>query len=393
MKLSLLVAAAATTAQSAAVGRATEPAAASDGVLNHFANSFISRGVKQDFHYTTATLYLGIEGALAVSKNESIATWLKSQMDAIVLEDGTIAKWRYNYHSLDDYRMGNQYLYWYERTGEERFRSAADIVRRQLDQHPRTASGGFWHREPTYPHQMWLDGIFMADSFYAQWTRRFDAGNTTAWDDIAQQYDLIEAHTRNATSGLLAHGYDESKTAVWADPVTGAAPLVWDRAVGWYFLSLLETLAVFPPAHPGHARLTDYFKTLAAALKTAQDPATGGFWLIMNEPYAGAPGNYIESSATAMFAAGWLQGIRAGLLDKAEYLDVARKAYDLLIDRFVKENADGTLNWEGTVEVGSLSSNGSYEYYINVPLASNDFKGAGPFMLAAFEMESWAAEC
>ena len=291
MKLSLLVAAAAAaTARSAAVSRATEPASG-DGVLSHFANSFISRGVKQDFHYTTATLYLGIEGALAVSKNESIATWLKSQMDAIVLEDGTIAKWRYNYHSLDDYRMGNQYLYWYERTGEERFKSAADIVRRQLNQHPRTPSGGFWHREPTYPNQMWLDGIFMADSFYAQWTRRFDAANATAWDDIARQYDLIEEHTRNATSGLLAHGYDESKTAVWAHPVTGAAPLVWDRAVGWYFLSLLETLAVFPTAHPGHARLTAYFTTLAAALKKAQDPATGGFWLIMNEPYAGAPGN------------------------------------------------------------------------------------------------------
>lgn len=413
MKLSLLLAAAATTARSAAIGRATEPATG-DGVLSHFANSFISRGAKQDFHYTTATLYLGIEGALALSRNESIATWLKSQMDAIVLENGTIANWRYDYHSLDDYRMGNQYLYWYERTGEERFKSAADIVRRQLNQHPRTPSGGFWHREPTYPNQMWLDGIFMADSFYAQWTQRFDAANATAWDDIALQFDLIEEHTRNTTSGLLAHGYDESKTAVWADPVTGAAPLVWDRAVGWYFLSLLETLAVFPAEHPGHARLTEYFTTLAAALKKAQDPATGGFWLIMNEPYAGAPGNYIESSATAMFTAGWLQGIRAGLLDKAEYLGVAQKAYDLILDRFVKENADGTLNWEGTVEVGSLSSNGSYEvrrvpffspdprgtnaysrkqYYINVPLASNDFKGAGPFMLAAFEMESWAAKC
>jgi rhamnogalacturonyl hydrolase YesR len=183
---------------------------------------------------------------------------------------------------------------------------------------------------------------------------------TTAWDDIVLQYDNIEAHCRNATSGLLVHGYDESKKAVWANPVTGAAPLVWDRAVGWYFLSLWETLQVFPESHEGHSRLLGYFTTLAAALKTAQDEA-GGWWLIMSAPYPGAKGNYIESSATAMFTLGWFRGIRSGLLEASEYLDAAKKGYDLLVNDFVVENSDGTLDWEGTVSVGSLGSNGTYE--------------------------------
>lgn len=147
---------------------------------------------------------------------------------------------------------------------------------------------------------------------------------------------------------------------MWADPVTGAAPLVWDRAVGWYFISLLEVLQLVPESHAGHARLLEYYTTLAAALKTSQD-ASGGWWLIMSEQYVGDEDNYIESSASAMFVFAWLRGIRLGYLDSADYLEPAQKGYNLLIEDFVSENEDGTANWEGTVSVGSLSSNGSYE--------------------------------
>lgn len=141
---------------------------------------------------------------------------------------------------------------------------------------------------------------------------------------------------------------------------SGAAPLVWDRAVGWYFISLLEVIQLVPETHKGHAILVDYFTTLASALKKAQD-ASGGWWLIMSEPYPGMEGNYIESSASAMFTLGWLQGMRLGLLDEEEYRDAAAKAYSLLTTKFVREDDQGLLNWEGTVEVGSLSSNGTYE--------------------------------
>ncbi|KAF3013784.1 hypothetical protein E8E14_010675 [Neopestalotiopsis sp. 37M] len=366
-------------------------AAAQTSLLAQFADSFIRRGVEYDFGYTAATLYLGYEAAYDLTKNQTLYDWYHDQIDGVVADDGTIIDWNYTFYSLDEYkRMGNNYLYWYNETGEEKYKSAAEIVRNQLNRHPRTPTGGFWHRQPTYPDQMWLDGIFMADSFYAKWTNWFDADNTTAWDDILLQYQHIEEHTRNTTTNLLVHGYDESKKAVWADPVTGAAPLVWDRAVGWYFLSLWETLQVFPQSHAGYAQLLGYFTTLAAGLKTAQDES-GGWWLIMSEPYPGAEGNYIESSASAMFVLGMLRGIRSGYIESADYLGPAQKGYNLLVDRFVVDNGDGTLNWEGTVQVGSLGSNGTYEYYISVPLASNDYKGAGPFMLASYEWETWAS--
>jgi rhamnogalacturonyl hydrolase YesR len=328
--------------------------------LEWMADSVISRGVEKVFHYPQATLYKGFEAAYDLYQNETLLSWYKGQIDAIVLSNGTIKAWDYDYYSLDDYRMGNNYIWWYERTGQSKYKAAADIIRHQLDRHPRTPTGGFWHRKPVYPNQMWLDGIFMADTFYARWTNLFDNGNVTAWDDIIRQFDNIEKHTRNKTNGLLTHGYDESKSAVWADPVTGAAPLVWSRAVGWYFVALLEVLELFPKTHPGSARLATYFTTLAEGLKRAQD-SSGGWWLILSEPYPGMQGNYIESSASIMFTLGFLKGIKLGLLSANEYSAAAAKAYEYLTNRFVKPNADGTINWEGTVRVGSLSSNGTYE--------------------------------
>ena len=335
-------------------------ATASIPYLAWMADSFIERGVTKGYHYTEATLNLGIQAAYELTKNDSYTEWYKGQIDAVVLDDGTIKNWRYDFYSLDEYRMANNFLWWFKRTGEKKYKEAAKIVREQINRHPRTATGGLWHRDPNYPHQMWLDGIFMVDSFYARWTRYFDADNATAWDDIVLQFDNIEAHTRNQTTGLMAHGYDESKVAVWADPITGAAPLVWDRAVGWYFLALLEVIEVFPKSHPGYTRLMGYYTTLATALKKTQDES-GGWWLIMSEPYPGKEGNYIESSATAMFAVGWFKGIRMGILPEIEYLAPAQKAYTLLTDRFVEENSSGLLDWKGTVEVGSLSSNGTFE--------------------------------
>lgn len=188
----------------------------------------------------------------------------------------------------------------------------------------------------------------------------FDTSNTAAWDHIALQFDLIEEHCRNETSGLLVHGYDESRTASWADPITGAAPLVWSRAVGWYLIALLEVMAVFPDSHPGRGRLLGYYVSLAAALKAHQDAETGGWWLIMNEPYPEVKGNYIESSASAMFTYGLLRGIHEGHLSE-EYSTSADTGYDSLIERSVVKNENGTLRWEGTVAVGSLNSNASFE--------------------------------
>ncbi|OLN87310.1 Unsaturated rhamnogalacturonyl hydrolase YteR 2 [Colletotrichum chlorophyti] len=354
------------------------------------ASSFIARNTPIDAGYGPAVLYEGIAraGAEAEAKsgNDALLRAAETAVSSLVSENGTLDGWDPDYYSLDDIRIGNILLYFYQRTNETKLKVAADALRQQLNRWPRTPSGGFWHRAPIYEDQMWLDGIYMADTFYATYVHLFEASNKTAWEDIVLQFDLIEAHTRNHTSNLLVHGYDEAKDAVWADPVTGASPLVWNRAVGWYFMALVEVLEVYPRCLPGYGRLLEYFVTLADGLARSQDEK-GGWWLIMNEGYETRPGNYIESSATAMFAYGLLRGVRDGLLEE-RYRENGLRAYDLLTSEFIREDANDLVSFLGTVRVGSLNSNASFEYYVGIPLVENDSRGGGAFLFAAIEAEN-----
>jgi rhamnogalacturonyl hydrolase YesR len=347
----------------------------------------LSKGQPINNHYVAAVIHEGIQKAATTQNDTALLSYVSNAISSIVTSNGTIKGWNSTYYTLDDHRIGNNILYTWNAEGrkDEKYVIAAKGLREQLDRWPRTPSGGFWHRAPVYANQMWLDGIYMADTFYATYTSYFEPDNTTAWNDIELQFDLIEEHCRNHTTNLLKHGYSEDKSAVWADPVTGASPYVWDRAVGWYFVSLVEVLEIWPTSHAGYPKLLEYLTTLASGIKQSQD-TSGGWWLLMDEELAGKPGNYIESSATAMFTYAYLKGIRLGLLEE-EYRETAVKAWDLLLDEFVQYETNGTLSFTGTVSVGSLSGNASYEYYTSVPVATNDGKGAGPFMYAATEME------
>ncbi|PKX99284.1 glycoside hydrolase family 88/105 protein [Aspergillus novofumigatus IBT 16806] len=352
------------------------------------ASSFMTKNISLSRNYANGVLYTGMEFAYNKTKDERYFTYIKSQVDAVVDPSGGLINYPASTVSLDDIRIGLNLLWLWTKTGDDRYKIAADTLREQLNFTPRNKAGGFWHRKPTYPNQMWLDGIYMAENFYAQYTAWFQPNNATAWDDIVLQFDLIEEHCL-LKSGLLVHGYDESKVAVWAgmsprnlpdltviltllDPVTGGAPHVWDRAVGWYFMSLVDILDYLPRSHSGYEKSLRRFQSLAKALKKTQDKS-GGWWLIMDGEYPSDPRNYIESSGTAMFAYGFLKGIRKGYIRSKDYMAPAKKAYNLMVDKFVEKNANGTLNWLGTVQVGSLVSNGTFEVSMRLyPMQRND---------------------
>ncbi|KAJ6789162.1 hypothetical protein PWT90_03286 [Aphanocladium album] len=281
-------------------------------------------------------------------------------------------------------------------TGEEKYKKAAAVSKEQLNIYLRTPSTAFGHNGPYFPNQMWLDGIFMGDFFYTKWTHLFDSDNTTAWNDILTQFTLIDTHTRNSTSNLLVHGWaDPAKAAKWADPETGKAPHVWGRAVGWYFMALMETLQVFPEPHPGRERLLDYFVKLAGGLQQAQDCKTGGWW---------------QASGSVMFTDGLLKGIKLGYLDEDEFLDTAKSTYLGLVEQFIQVDDNCTVHYNGAVDQCELAvDDPSFElssiltpdqpalltqqqYYISVTTHTDDFTGSGPFMLAAYEWETWASK-
>lgn len=249
------------------------------------------------------------------------------------------------------------------------YEAAVDALRESINLNRRDEEGGLWYY--TYPDWSYLDGMYSLVPFYSLYA--FSHGgsngtllvNQTALDDILLQLDLLWQHNLNASSGLLVHGFDASLTAVWADPVTGASPHVWGRSLGWYFMALVDALEILPraPSTSGAVEfLAEKFRSLAAAVIQAVDPATGAWWQVMDMP--GREGNYIESSGSAMFTYALFKGHRLGYLKgnvTAAAPVVARRAYEYVTDAFVVKNTNSTLGYNGTVSVCSLNSNASYE--------------------------------
>ncbi|EOD52640.1 putative cell wall glycosyl hydrolase protein [Neofusicoccum parvum UCRNP2] len=359
--------------------------------LTWMADSQIKHGVEPTFAYTVSAYLSGILLAYERTKDEKYFNYVKHHTDIVLYPawNGDILLYN-NSNSIDDIRFGHTFLDMYNATGAEIYKTAAQTLRDQIDRTGRTPDGGFYHRYPVYIDQMWLDGIYMLDVFYARWTHEMEPANTTAWDDIALQFDLIDAGTTgaNRTNGLPLHGFDYSRKSVWADPATGASPHVWGRAVGWYTMALVDTLDYFPAGHPGRARLLAYFRGVADALVAAQDGRTRGWRNIMDPGLEDRWGNYIESSGSAMFVYGLLKGLRLGYLVGEEYRRAALDGYALLTDTFSQpRQEDGALRWEWTVQTGSLSSNGTFEYYSSIPLYENDLKGVSPFLFSSYEYE------
>ncbi|VDC06931.1 unnamed protein product [Peniophora sp. CBMAI 1063] len=330
--------------------------------------------------------------------NASYFDYIVEGVDNVVFANGSVGG-GYNVtdYTLDPVRVGPSFVYLYNMTGEEKYKKAADLYRSQLNGHPRTAEGQFWHKL-IYPNQGWLDGIYMGEVFYAAYTALFEPTNQTAWDDITLQFSLMHTNTKqyNATTnqtnaGLLYHGYDYSHVQDWASPDRGHSPEVWDRALGWYFMALVDVLQIAPAEQTDlTSTLKSILADLAPNLVKAADQKTGVWWLVLTWP--GREGNYFESSAGSMFIYALLRAVRLGFLDDVDgsYVKAAKKAfkYATTSGKWVETNKNGTMSYDATVVVGSLQPGNDYEYYVSEPVDLNDLKGLAPFVLAAYEIEA-----
>jgi unsaturated rhamnogalacturonyl hydrolase len=309
-------------------------------------------------------------------------------MDHFVADDGSIRTYSLDDYNIDNILPGRNLLFLYKQTGHEKYRKAAATLREQLKTHPRTSEGGFWHKQ-IYPSQMWLDGLYMGEPFYAEYAATFH--EDAAFDDVAKQFILMERHARDDKTGLLYHGWDESRKQRWSNPETGRSPNFWGRAMGWYAMALVDTLDHFPRKHPQRAELVAILNRLAQAVAKYQDARSGLWYQVLDK--AGEKGNYLESSAACMFVYALAKGVRNGYLP-ASYRHVALKGYRGILQEFVKTDANGQTNLEGTVSVAGLGGNpyrdGSYEYYLSEKVVTNDPKGVGALLLAATEMETAA---
>ncbi|MGN6267975.1 MAG: glycoside hydrolase family 88 protein [Ginsengibacter sp.] len=334
--------------------------------------------------YDQGVILKGIEGLWKKTGDEKYFDYMQKSMDLFVEDDGNIRTYKLEDFNLDNILCGRILLTLYKVTGKQKYYKAASLLRKQLAEQPRIKEGGFWHKK-IYSNQMWLDGLYMAEPFYAEWAKTFH--EDSAFNDIARQFIIMERRSRDEKTGLMYHGYDESKQQAWANKTTGVSPNFWGRAMGWYGMALVDALPYFPENHPRRKQLIGILKNFVIAIAKVQDPKTGLWWDVLNFP--NRKGNYLEASASCMFVYTLLKGVRMGYLPSS-CIPIAKKGYAGILKNFIT-NGDGQTNLKGTVSVSGLGGHpyrdGSYEYYIHEKVITNDPKGVGAFLLASNEME------
>lgn len=343
--------------------------------------------------------------------------WCKTYADNALDANGNF----YNFKkgSLDNIASGKVLLDLYAResaanqSGGERYRAAAEYLYRYLRYEYKRITldegkGGFIHKD-SYPYQMWLDGLYMGAAFYAEYLATFEPDDTEAWADIALQFTTIHSHTYDADKSLNYHGWSakpSDSNSFWAntgDPFRGCSKEFWGRGMGWYAAALVDVLSMMPTGHPDYAAVAEIFAQVADGIRRWQDPQSGVWYQLLqyDDSFVSKGGrhNYLEASASCMFTYALLKGIRLGLLDHAEFGEVAQKAYDGLLATFITESNGGVdihhiCRSAGLGPSNNRQRDGSADYYLDgsdVNIVSNEGKGIGSFIMASLEYEKYAA--
>lgn len=338
------------------------------------------------WNYIDGCMITGVLQLYEITGEKKYLDFADAFVSGFINEDGTIRTYDLEEYSTDNVNPAKNLFKLYDETGREKYRLAMDKVRAQLDSHPRTKAGSFWHKQ-IYPMQVWLDGIYMAQPFYLEYEKRFrkGAGARDSYEQIARVGELM----KDPETGLYYHGYDESKEMYWADPETGLSPNFWLRAEGWFILGLVDVLDIMKdmdmPEESKHLR--QMLEDLARALFRYQDEKTGLFYQLIALPEV--EGNYLETSGTALISAAVLKGVRLGFLPE-ELRANAEKAFYGIVDNRLSKNEDGTPRVTGICLVSGLGGkqrrDGSVAYYLSEPVVENDAKGVGPLLLAYTEM-------
>lgn len=343
---------------------------------------------KVKWNYTTGLELLSIMDAGGACDRPDFIRYAERYFDTIVRPGGEVLTYRKSKYNLDHICPGRALFALYDRTGEARYRAVLDTLYTQLREQPRNGDGGFWHKQ-VYPHQMWLDGLYMAQPFYAEYAARYLSGAEydRAVEEIVNQFVAVAAHTYDPATGLYRHAYDDSRAMFWCDKTSGQSAHAWGRAMGWYAMAIVETLqylGVDDTTRP----MVEILNHIYEVLPRYADPATGMWYQVLDAP--GRAGNYLESTASAMFVYAQLKGVRLGYLP-AEQGPQARRLYERFVERFVRENPDGTISLTDCCAVAGLGGkqmrSGTFEYYISEPVIDNDCKGVGPFIWASLEYD------
>ena len=342
--------------------------------------------VSANWDYASGVALLAVARVGDRTHDPRYAEYVARNMDRFIAPDGTIRSYRPGELSLDQIAQGRLLFRLYKSHHDLRYRAAAYLLRDQLRHQPRNVDGGFWHKQ-IYPQQMWLDGLYMAEPFYAEFAQVFS--DTAAFRDVTHQLLVTARHMRDPRTGLFYHAWDASHTQFWADTATGVSRNFWGRATGWYMMAAVDVLDYLPQDDPDRSAVIRTFQDLAQAVARQQDPVTGLWYQVLDQP--SRTGNYLEASASAMFAYSFAKGARMGYLD-GRYRDVALRGFNGLTGELVRVDAGGLVSLTNICKVAGLGPetdrrrDGSFAYYVSEPVVADDYKGTAPFILAALEL-------
>jgi unsaturated rhamnogalacturonyl hydrolase len=344
----------------------------------------LTEGGSAKWDYTVGLFTLSLIRLGETLNEPRYGKFAESVVGSFITTDGQIHGYRVEDYNLDSINSGRTALALYALTKEERYRRAAALLRKQFETQPRTSEGGFWHKQ-RYPHQMWLDGLYMEAPFYAEYAQLFKEP-ATSFDDVAKQIRLVAAHNYDAKTGLLYHGWDESRTQSWASKATGCSPNFWSRAIGWYVMALVDTLDYFPVDHPARPEIIATLQKVCAGIVKYQDSASGLWYQVTDQ--GDRKGNYLEATSSSMFVYSLAKGINHGYLSR-DNLPVVVKGFRGIIEKLLRVDGKGRVTLTQCCSVAGLGygREGTFEYYVGEPVIDNDLKGVGPLILAGIELQ------
>jgi unsaturated rhamnogalacturonyl hydrolase len=304
--------------------------------------------------------------------------------DTLINEAGEIHAYKVETYNIDYINSGKVLFEVYRQTGDEKYKLAMDRLVNQMKHHPKTHGGAYWHKL-IYPHQVWLDGLYMGSPFLAEYAVTF---NRPEWlDVVVTQFLIAGRHTFDAATGLYYHAWDESRNQLWAHPETGQSPNFWGRSMGWWFMALVDVLDYLPEEQEHRGELVEMIQNFAPAVRRYQHE-TGLWYQVLDQ--GNREGNYLEASVSAMFMYAIAKAVNKGYLEPS-YRVLAEQAYDGLMQELIVEDADGVLSLTRCCAVAGLGGkpyrDGSFEYYVNERIRDNDAKANGPFIMGCLELE------
>ena len=344
----------------------------------------VRQGKPASWNYIDGCMMTALLSMAEITGEQDYFDFTERYIDWFIGEDGSIRSYAPETFNLDDINEGRVLFPLAEKTGKEKYLLAARRLRQQLEEQPRTPEGNFWHKA-IYPNQVWLDGIYMAQPFYALFERELGAGD---YSDTLKQIENVRCRMYNEDKGLYYHGYDASGKAFWADPVTGCSKSFWLRSIGWFSVALADLVEILPEGE-GRERLRPIFKELMEGVSRWADGESGMYWQVVDQ--GAREGNYLATSGSSMLAYAMLKGARLGILEK-NYAAKGEKTFNGIVDKYLSFDGE-TLNLGGICLVAGLGPennrrrDGSYEYYISEPVVQNDAKGVAPFLLCYTEIK------